>query len=289
VREIEATAKGIGEIAEGPDLSDEVTVFVSTVGAPSFDACLEHLRRQDCAFRFELIDHVAPMSAAFQQMLDRCTTPYYVQVDEDMLLLPHAVRGLYERISSVEDKVALYVCLLWDAHLQRSITGIKIFRHAIVRRYPLRDRESCEWDQVRRFERDGYRIVRTTPETATRDSPEILGHHGTHWTPRSIYERFQVLERTRCKGNRTHDWLLDYPGVFLDRYLRDQDPLDLYALMGLIAGRLADRGVVEGEKDYRTYDKLPGFEAFRRYLDEVHGRDPGVGADQSKKLLTQGQ
>ncbi|MCZ6667013.1 MAG: hypothetical protein O7B81_17070 [Gammaproteobacteria bacterium] len=265
----DTTAKPIGENVAGLDLTDDVTVFVSTVGAPSYEACLDHLRRQDCGFRFELIDYVAPLSAAFQQMLDCCTTPFYVQVDEDMLLLPHAVRSLYERIAATDDGVAIYVCLLWDVHLERCITGVKIFRHSIVRQYPLRDVEGCEWDQVRRLQRDSFSMLRLSPESATRTSAETLGYHGTHWTPRAIYERYCGLERTRCKGNRTHDWLFDYPAIFLDRYLCRGDPLDLYALMGLIAGRLANHHEIGREKDYRTYDKLPGHDSIYRYLDEV--------------------
>ena len=111
--------------------------------------------------------------------------------------------------------------------------------------------------------------LRLSPESATRTSAEILGYHGTHWTPRAIYERYCGLERTRCKGNRTHDWLFDFPAIFLDRYLCQGDPLDLYALMGLIAGRLANHHEIGREKDYRTYDKLPGHDSIYRYLDEV--------------------
>jgi hypothetical protein len=72
-----------------PDLSAEMTVFVSTVGAATFPECMACLERQDSRFRLEVIDRVAPVSAAFQLMMDRCQTPYSVQADEDMLLHPH--------------------------------------------------------------------------------------------------------------------------------------------------------------------------------------------------------
>ena len=47
-----------------PDLSSEVTVFVSTVGAASFPDCMTHLAAQDCRFGLEVIEGLAPMSAA---------------------------------------------------------------------------------------------------------------------------------------------------------------------------------------------------------------------------------
>ena len=40
-------------------------------------------------------------------MLDECTTPYFVQVDEDMLLYPHAVRTLHERMAAAATEVAM--------------------------------------------------------------------------------------------------------------------------------------------------------------------------------------
>lgn len=60
-------------------------------------------------------------------MMDECTTPYYVRVNEDMLY-PNAIRVLYEWISTMDAKVALYVGGLYDAHLEEVIHGIKITR-----------------------------------------------------------------------------------------------------------------------------------------------------------------
>jgi hypothetical protein len=66
----------IGGSPDSIDLTTDVTVFVTTVGVPSFPDCIE---RQDCRFRLRVIERVAPMSAAFQAMLDQCDTPYYVR------------------------------------------------------------------------------------------------------------------------------------------------------------------------------------------------------------------
>ena len=259
------------------DLRAEVTVFVTTVGAPSFDECLDSLRRQDTRFALQIIDHVAPLSAAFQRMLDTCTTPFYVQVDEDMLLHPHAVRTLHERITAAGDQVAVYVCSLYDAHLERCISGIRIFRHAVTSRYPFRDVEGCEWDQVARLQRDGFEFLRHQPEDEVLDSPNTLGLHGTHWAPRTIYERFRTYERKRCRGNVTHAWFTAYPRVFLDRFLEQGSELDFFALMGLIAGRLSDHTAPAGEKDFRRYDSVPGFDSIRRFLEQT--RDVGKQPD----------
>jgi hypothetical protein len=251
------------------DLSDRVTVFVSTVGASTFDACLEHLRRQDCVFALRVVDHVAPMSAAFQRMLDECTTRYYVQVDEDMLLYPHAVRTLYERMAAMDDRVALYVAALYDVHLQRVIYGLKIFRHAIVRRYPLRDVQGCEWDQTRRFRADGYVDVRVDLRHATRTSVQTLGLHGTAWTPGAVYRRFLVLESTRRMGNKTHAWVYEAAVDLLKRFLDTRSEVDFYALMGVLAGTLGRHDILGTERDYRRYAETPGLDSLHRFVADT--------------------
>ena len=171
-----------------PDLSDAVTVFVTTVGALTYEACLRHLRDQDCTFRLQIIDHVAPMNVAFQRMLDECRTPYYVQVDEDMLLHPHAVRTLYENIVGAGANVAIYVAELYDVHVERCIQGVKIFRHDIVRRYPFTAGNAFESEQVTRLEEDGYVVLRTV--CGVHPTDRTLGLHGTQWSSQSIYERY---------------------------------------------------------------------------------------------------
>ena len=254
---------------ERVDLSDLVTVFVSTVGYPTFESCIEHLQRQDCIFELNVIDHIAPMSAAFQRMREECITPYFVQVDEDMLLYPHAVQSLYKRIYATDEKVAQYVCALYDVYLDQVIYGLKINRTEIVRRYPFSNVDGCEWDQVRRWRRDGFIDIRVPIEGATRNSEQTLGLHGTYWTPQSIYIRYSMLERRRRKGNKTHEWVLQTSMDLFKKYLEEPSALDFFALMGVLAGSLSDHQRSGHERDYRSYGETPGFKALCQFVDEV--------------------
>jgi len=254
--------------APARDLRDQVTAFVTSVGAPSYEACRLHLARQDCGVRVETIEHVAPMSAAFQRMHDACTTPYYVQVDEDMLLYPDALAVLHEKIAAAPPTVAVVVGWLHDVHLARPIQGVKIYRHAAVRPYPYRDVRGCEIDQLRRMAADG--LIHTV---LARDdgTPHVLGLHGTHWTPRGIYERFYTLERARRRYPRNLRWLEAWPAILTERVLERRAPLDFYALMGLVAGALAPVDGTGHEKDFRTYDRLPGFDAAQAFWERGEG------------------
>jgi hypothetical protein len=69
---------------------------------------------------------------------------------------------------------------------------------------------SCELDQLRRTAADGL-----THAVLARDdgTPRVLGLHGTHRTPRAIYERFCTLERAR------HQWLEPWPAILVELVL----------------------------------------------------------------------
>ncbi len=240
-----------------PDLSAEMTVYVSTVGAASFHDCLAHLKCQDCRFRLQVIENVSPMSTAFQFMLDQCQTPYYIQVDEDMILKPWAVRALHHWIRSAPPDVALVAAWLWDVHLGLEIQAVKAYRHEIVRRYPYANVQSCEKNQLHRLREDGYRHMLPQESESHEYGAWTLGLHGTHYDPQTIYERYSTLMQRMRHHPVNLAWFSPYAGEFLDRFLSDPCELNLMALMGLLAGRLTE-GSPGGEKDFNRYAESPG-------------------------------
>lgn len=263
-------------VAEAPesrtDLSRELTVFVTTVGASSYEACLQRLHLQDCKFAMRVLKDVAPMSAAFQRMLDDSTTPYFVQVDEDMLLHPHAIRTLHERIAEASPEIALFAGNLFDCHLDRCIVGVKIFRHDIVGRYPFVNVEGCEVDQIARLRADGFEVDRLPfPERYAR-ADDVFGLHGTEWTPATIYERYLTVQRRSRRRPRAELWFRDYEAMFLERLLREPSELNFYALMGVVAGALSDLDGSGEEKDFRTYRNLRGFRALQAFWETLQER-----------------
>jgi len=77
-----------------PFLSD-LTVFIVSAGEETAEECEAALAAQDCGFAVKHIRDTYPMSRAFQRMPDECGTPYFIQVDADMVLKPHAVSTLH--------------------------------------------------------------------------------------------------------------------------------------------------------------------------------------------------
>lgn len=229
------------------------TTFVTTIGdAESFADCMEHLRAQTVERPIEIIDHVSPMSAAFQCMLDRCVTPFYVQVDEDMMLFPHAVEWLEQRIQQAPPQVAMVCAPLWDCYVERPIQGLKIYRHAIVRQFPYSNTLSCELQQLDRIIAAGFAadlIPLRNGSGGFIDRSACLGEHGKHYTPETIFKRWQRLfQKHQQMGHLT--WIEPWPQRLLDRYLESRETLHLYAFLGAVAG-IAGDPMPDREVDWR--------------------------------------
>lgn len=250
------------------DLSDRLTVFVSSVGAATFPACLHLLERQDCRFRLQIIENVAPMNAAFQVMLDACRTEFYLQVDEDMLLYPHAVRTLFERMQDMPADAAIYCEHLYDAHLGRIIMGVKIFRHAVAKRYPFLDVEAFELDQIGRFERDGFKCcVKRLDDEAGTPAESVLGLHGTNLTAQAAYVRYYALQlRRRRDLTRRVARLLD---VLAANFRSAPTERNFFALAGALAAQAAPLETAPLARNHQAYAATPGFVELSRLYEHL--------------------
>ncbi len=244
------------------DLRDQLTVFVTTVGdEPNFGHAMKCLERQTVRFRLDVIQGMAPLHAAFNEMHRRCTTPYYVQVDEDMMLFPNAIEALFDHIAGAAENVAIVAAPLWDCDVEMPVQGVKIYRRQIVARFPYEDSFSCEITQMDQLTAAGYRI-----EEMPLAPWNCLGEHGKFYTARTIFERWQRLVRKQRRSAKLR-WVEPWPRKLLERYRRTGSELHLWALLGAVSG-IAGELPPEGEQDFRAtpveFERLaPYFEAAR--------------------------
>jgi hypothetical protein len=224
----------------------ETTIFVTTIGdETNFADCMEHLQSQTVQRPIEVIDHVAPMSSALQQMHVRCTAAFYVQVDEDMILFPDAIAKLETMIREASPQVAMICAPVWDCDTDQPIYGVKIYRHEIVRRFPYQDSLSCETQQLDRIKAAGFE-VELLPLT---DRSGCLGEHGKHYSPETIFRRWQRLfHKHEQLGHRA--WIEPWAERLLDRYIASKDETHLYAFLGAVAGIAGDPAAAR-ELDWR--------------------------------------
>ena len=257
------------------DLSDEVTVFVSTIGSPDFPYCLDHLEKQTAKTKVVVVENVSPMSAAFQRMMDLCETPYYIQVDEDMMLEKDAVLRLYKMAVTAPDRTALSYMFLRDMFWDSLFVGVKIFCHEIVSRYPFDVRSfSCEMSQVQRMKDDGY-IINAPPR---HDSSFEAGKIGALWDPkflcskddrrRAMFDLFRKFKRDARKWKKGHPvGYIKSMRMDLMKKCVGGHPYAPYALSGLLSG-IMDKGLDVGEKGLPTDGDRIEFDFVENYWDQ---------------------
>lgn len=247
------------------DLRDRLTAFVITVGdRANFEECSRRLRAQTVKFRLDSIRNTAPMSEAFNEMHRRCQTPTFVQVDEDMLLVPDAVERLYAALEESSPKTAIVTAPLWDVQIARPIYGVKIYRSEIVTRFPHRDVISCEVDHNRQLTEAGYEL-RELPLVWSQN--ECFGLHGKYYTPETAFLRWRRLFLKRRRTGRPL-WPAPWPARLLDRYCKTRDETDLYSFLGAVSA-LCGAQPDDREHDFR--EKCADFERLREALEVDSG------------------
>lgn len=227
------------------DLSDVATVFLVTVGSPVCADARAALAAQDCRFKLDVIENVAPMDRAFQAMIDRCTTPFFVQVDEDMILHPAAVRTLIERLRSEPPDVFMHVAPLWDVHAEAAIFGCKAYRTEAMRQAGYEPGDSCEIGQMEKAKALGYRWTFVWPITRELS----IGLHGTRYTPEEAFSRYWRLAQKQARHAHSI-WTRSLPSLFSGRLLRAPTEEDLFALLGYVCGTIEPLGP-SVEEDFR--------------------------------------
>ena len=223
----------------------EITIFVISSGEnPNYVDCISSISKQTMKGKFDVIKNYAPMSRAFQEMIDRCDTKYYIQVDEDMILLPTAVETMYNSIKNTNKNISMVAHMLHDTHIDINIYGIKIYKHDIFKNYPYNlEIISCEKEQTDRLAKDGYIV----------DTPAIvIGEHSPKWTDELIFERyFDLMEKYKVYK---YDWIKNLPEKLELIYKSNPSDLNYYALMGAKAS-INSTGIRNREKNYLIKDE----------------------------------
>ena len=239
------------------DLSKFLTVFIIRSGDnPNYEDCLSSLNNQSVKFNLIEIKDVAPMSKAFQKMIDNCETDYYIQVDEDMILFEDTIEKIYDRLITTEDNISTIAHMLNDNHLDFDIYGIKGYKHKIMKNYPYNlEIISCEVEQMTRLQNDGFETFMY---------PEVVGYHSPKWTEQLIYERyFDLMEKWKVFK---YDWLGELPAKLMEIFKLDPSNINLFGLMGAMTSISNESPIRNREKNFLIKDE--NFERIERIISK---------------------
>ena len=220
------------------DLSNELTVFVVSTGETTMNDCLAALGDQDCVFRIEYIQDVFPMSSDFQAMPDRCKTKYFVQVDADMLLKPHAIRTLYEAVKCSSLREYMVFGRLYEEGF--GVGGaVKCWKRSYFRFFKFRDVRTVDRDLFKRTGRWGLR---------KKSVEGILGIHRPRFSDFSLYLKTKSdVEKWRFLGRSVDQFAL---GVFEE--VMAEYPDSRHRVLGALLGSLTGKSRLDRSKDIQV-------------------------------------
>jgi hypothetical protein len=184
-------------------LSD-LTVFVLDSGELSVPECRKHLLYQKSLFYLHQIYNKKPIGAAFNAMVRNCNTRYYVQVDADMLLKPHAIQYLHNKIKLTSHDTAFFCGWLWGDAEKQPIQGVKIFRHRIIKNVPYGDDYTYDFKYNKKLIDAGFKIE---IDKKPNDEDECLGLHWSLQTPLTAYRRWHTMAMKAIKFPEHYEYI----------------------------------------------------------------------------------
>ena len=128
----------IGESSSCIDLRQKLSAFVITNGRSTYDYCVKALEdSQNVCFEYSVIRD-KDWLAANQEIVKQCVTPFFVRVDDDMLVHPRCIEYMWHCVKTQHPKVALRQWELWEPYNNRSVRSIKVYTHSLVQRVGFR-------------------------------------------------------------------------------------------------------------------------------------------------------
>ena len=232
---------------------DDITAVICTVGENTLPDCLRSIENQILQpGKIEIIRDIAPMSQAFNEMLARVSTRYFVHVDADMILAPDCVEEMYKAIRQ-RDTVFMSSAYLKD-DLVGKIPSIKMFDRNIIANTRYRDIIGCDRDFEARVMAQGFSTV-TLNRTL-----------GRHLSGASKKAAFQKYKRTMEKCRLLNDAHEPFIQAIIDSYYKERPAVTTYALAGLFAGLYSEDKKSAKEKSFKDLEKDIYYQKADRFL-----------------------
>ena len=177
------------------DSPRDVTAVVLTTGEPTTQRAIDSVRRQTMPVREVVVREIRPFHKALNAGARQVATPFFVQVDADMVLDPNCVATLRKAMKA---NVGISVGRLRDEILQQ-VVGIKMFRTACFEIAEFRDSISPDTDFVDEIERAGWQTVYVGKRARlTQNAWSTLGEHSPDYAPAYTYRKYLM------EGRRYH-------------------------------------------------------------------------------------
>jgi len=121
-------------LIESINLKGLIDVCIITNGRKSYPYALKCLEDQEnVVFNLKVIEHMSWIDAC-NECLNSSNSPFYVRVDDDMLLHPRALEFFnYLRTTDDNTNNVIVNCKLWEVGRRRMISGIKMYNRSLTK------------------------------------------------------------------------------------------------------------------------------------------------------------
>jgi hypothetical protein len=190
----------------------QITIFLITIQSHQLEYSLDSINKLDPNYPviINVIMNISPTNRAYNQMRERCTTPYFIQLDEDMELQEDTIQICMNQIqnSRMTHKTFLHTFKLIDTELGIGnppiIDSLKLYNNEIMRKYPTYDNgespvSSVDYLWHAPILQDNYRMNVTSI---------IIGYHGNHRSNYDLFLRYCKITKSlldpKIKTNSGH-------------------------------------------------------------------------------------
>jgi glycosyltransferase involved in cell wall biosynthesis len=189
----------------------DVTAVVLSADEPTTQDAIDSVNRQSLpVHELIIVRGVTPFHKALNAGAEQVRTPFFVQVDADMVLDPHCVRALRK---SVRPRVGIVIGHLRDA-LMGQVVGVKLFRTACFKStsfFP--DTISPDTDFVDDLDRAGWSTIYIGQESRRGlNAWTTLGEHRPQYSLSYTYQKY-LLEGARYRYRQKPEGLRWHLGV----------------------------------------------------------------------------
>jgi len=213
-----------------------VTAVVLTTGEATTEQAIESLRAQTLAVDETIIVRdVRPFHQALNAGVRQVTTPYFIQVDSDMVLDRQCVAILRRAMRA---DVGIAVGHLRDPMVQQ-VVGIKLFRTECFGNHGFRNSISPDTDFVEQIGKAGWRTVYVGRRPLSRSNHwRTIGEHRPDYSPAYTYRKY-LMEGERYRYRNAMGGLRER----LETLEHSTHPSAIYATVGLARGFFRQTGV----------------------------------------------
>jgi hypothetical protein len=175
--------------ASAPRIAHDVTAVLLTVGEPTLERAAESIRRQNPRpAAVVTVEGVTPFSAALGRAVTHVQTPFFLQVDADMVLDENCLQSL---LAAMRPGIGLVAAKLRDP-LLGSVPAVKLFRRECWNLAPMQATVAQDSDYYERIAELGWTTVYVLPG-GSGGTRHTLGEHLPDYTPGYTFATFLLL------------------------------------------------------------------------------------------------